>query len=521
MSNTSLSSVVSNLVRASMGSSVSNNVTDDDLDRHIAELILKEAKQNAERYGTDGIRAYLPTNGGAESSAPRPNKRFLTSIIRSTDDHNKTILRAQALAAEEVRMERREQEKRERRARAEEAVEAERLRRLMGRSSRTIDNWRTGGKRDDKGKRRERSWERREEDVEEDESDYARDRERRKRDSERLERRHSHRHRHSHRSRSRSEERHDSRHSKHDRSRSPRHRSRSPDDKLRHSERRSRRHHHRTKDDRRSKSHDKTEGSLQEPSQSKIHPPSRQGTPAATQDALDTVSREQLLRDRLRLKSERQSPAAEQPLATEIPSRGRTQTRSQSPVRASSPEVGPFPVASSSARSPDSRLNPVPPTRSISRSPSPPPRRKHKRRRSRSLSPQSRKRPRSPSASPPPLPPIANPPSKMDKYFSPTYDPRLDVAALSTRVNVPKTGLITDDDFAGWDAMLELIRLKREDKEERKRLERLGITKEKSVKKKTEKAGSEGIDIMAIEYKKRGSVREWDLDISFIIHIHV
>lgn len=99
----------------------------------------------------------------------------------------------------------------------------------------------------------------------------------------------------------------------------------------------------------------------------------------------------------------------------------------------------------------------------------------------------------------------------MDKYFSPTYDPRLDVAALSTRVNVPKTGLITDDDFAGWDAMLELIRLKREDKEERKRLERLGITKEKSVKKKTEKAGSEGIDIMAIEYKKRGSVREWDL----------
>lgn len=64
MSNTSLSSVVSNLVRASMGSSVSNNVTDDDLDRHIAELILKEAKQNAERYGTDGIRAYLPTNGG-------------------------------------------------------------------------------------------------------------------------------------------------------------------------------------------------------------------------------------------------------------------------------------------------------------------------------------------------------------------------------------------------------------------------------------------------------------------------
>ena len=60
----------------------------------------------------------------AESSAPKANKRFLTSIIKTTDEHNKTILRAQALAAEEVRKERLEQEKRERRARAEEAVEA-------------------------------------------------------------------------------------------------------------------------------------------------------------------------------------------------------------------------------------------------------------------------------------------------------------------------------------------------------------------------------------------------------------
>lgn len=62
MSKSSLSSVVSNLVRASMGASVSNTVNDEDLDRHVAELILKEAKQNAERYGKDGIQAYLPRN---------------------------------------------------------------------------------------------------------------------------------------------------------------------------------------------------------------------------------------------------------------------------------------------------------------------------------------------------------------------------------------------------------------------------------------------------------------------------
>lgn len=44
-----------------MGSSVDTNVADEDLDRHVAELILKEAKQKEEKYlGRDGIRAYRP-----------------------------------------------------------------------------------------------------------------------------------------------------------------------------------------------------------------------------------------------------------------------------------------------------------------------------------------------------------------------------------------------------------------------------------------------------------------------------
>jgi hypothetical protein len=55
----SLSSVVSGLVRAQMGTSLKSTVTDDDLDRHIAELIVKEAKAKAARYQTDGVRAYL------------------------------------------------------------------------------------------------------------------------------------------------------------------------------------------------------------------------------------------------------------------------------------------------------------------------------------------------------------------------------------------------------------------------------------------------------------------------------
>ena len=71
MSKSTLSSVVSNLVRAQMGSSLEPTVTDDDLDRHVAELILKEAKQKAERYGKDGIRAYLA-------------KKYVSSPWRST-----------------------------------------------------------------------------------------------------------------------------------------------------------------------------------------------------------------------------------------------------------------------------------------------------------------------------------------------------------------------------------------------------------------------------------------------------
>jgi hypothetical protein len=60
MADTSLSSVVSGLVRAQMGASVSSTVTDEDLDRHVAELILKEAKKKAEQYGHQGVSAYLP-----------------------------------------------------------------------------------------------------------------------------------------------------------------------------------------------------------------------------------------------------------------------------------------------------------------------------------------------------------------------------------------------------------------------------------------------------------------------------
>jgi hypothetical protein len=105
----------------------------------------------------------------------------------------------------------------------------------------------------------------------------------------------------------------------------------------------------------------------------------------------------------------------------------------------------------------------------------------------------------------------------MDKYFEESYDPRLDVAPL-TMPKVPATGLINNAEFEGWDAMLELIRIRKEDREEKKMMERLGLTKEKTKTQKSFPASAvndrwsgEGVSIMEIEYNKRGSVREWDM----------
>lgn len=63
--------------------------------------------------------------------------------------------------------------------------------------------------------------------------------------------------------------------------------------------------------------------------------------------------------------------------------------------------------------------------------------------------------------------------------------------------------------------MLELIKMRREDKLEQKRLERMGISSSSSTakgKKVEEKWDSIGTgSIMDIEYKKKGVVREWDM----------
>lgn len=57
----SLSSIVSHLVRSSLGAAApsADVVGDDKLDRHVAELLLKEAKEKEKAWGTKGTRAYM------------------------------------------------------------------------------------------------------------------------------------------------------------------------------------------------------------------------------------------------------------------------------------------------------------------------------------------------------------------------------------------------------------------------------------------------------------------------------
>ncbi|KAJ3767373.1 hypothetical protein FB446DRAFT_652231 [Lentinula raphanica] len=518
----SLSSVVSDLVRASMGTSVAPTVTDEELDKHVRDLLIRDAKKRAERYGQQGIRAYL-ASGLSDSNAPRANKRFLSSVIRSTDEHNKTILKAQALSAEEIKRERREQEMKERRARAEEAVEAEKQRRSgsssMSRRRRRRDEeneseaWdRWDGTRSDR-KRKKRDWatwngyedEDEEENEGEDENENERERHRSRRRSRRSRspdnEREGHRYRHSSK-RLRSRERRSSP------SKAKKHRSRSPRrDRDSRSTRRDRepdgRHsHHRSNSV--SSSHE-SDGEDRRSRPRKDRDVFKGDTKPKKRYALSS-SDEDMPRTRSR------SRTVQSDLGSTSYAHASTRTHTPSEPNPSS--------SSSSTMNRENELRKKLNRRSISPYPD-----SSRRKPSR---PASRSSLMSISRSPTPGPeePVSGLPSKMDKYFDKSYDPRLDVAPLPTAPKVPATGLIDSAEFEGWDTMLDLIRIRREDKAEKKRLERMGLSKDEirqtmfgdpnavgsaSGGSVSDRWAGEGVSAMNIQYSKRGSVREWDM----------
>lgn len=406
-------------------------------------------------------------------------------------------MKAQAEAAEEIKQARREKEKKERRARAEEAVRARKSgdKHRSSRSSRsTRRTWREEREND-----REEGWDRWNGRT----VDRERDRKKLKTKCWEV---------------SEGDEVIDLESGQREEKRSARHkgkgreRSRSPDTDDR-DKRRSRKKHDDDHEDRRRKRRRSRSESprrrVLRASTSRRHSPSPRPPLKERKYALDDLLEE----DRLDHKHENKNPSSRNSShALEDDSdthsvvnyderRGRSSSHGAEPTkysRSTSSLRRPHPKSKSRSSSTD--------TRSMSLASS-----------------------RSSSPSPGPSPP-RNLPSKMDKYFEESYDPRLDVASLSTVPNVPATGLINNAEFEGWDTMLELIQLRRQDKEDKKRLERLGLVPKKDKKGKGKvKAGAvesasvingSGGSIFDIEYKKRGTVREWDLgkegvDLSF------
>lgn len=124
-------------------------------------------------------------------------------------------------------------------------------------------------------------------------------------------------------------------------------------------------------------------------------------------------------------------------------------------------------------------------------------------------------------------------PSKMDRYFSDNYDPRLDYSLDD--VTDRSTGLIAEGAFDTWDRMLDVVKARKEDKKEkelREKLERKAerdrIRKEREGRRKRKRrhgsvSGSSSEDdeveprydpssgLMDMQYAKKGKTREWDL----------
>ncbi|KAF9963265.1 hypothetical protein BGZ65_004836 [Modicella reniformis] len=117
----SLSSIVSNLVRAAIGGK-HHDVPDGDLDKYVAEMIMKSANVAQQKSQAIGHAAYYFPDGSSDASSAvdkarlasgvvidrtdsnglKTNKRFLSSIIKNTDEHNQALIRAEEKKAAEM-----------------------------------------------------------------------------------------------------------------------------------------------------------------------------------------------------------------------------------------------------------------------------------------------------------------------------------------------------------------------------------------------------------------------------------
>lgn len=142
-----LSNVVSDLIRAAAGSSA-RNVSDADVDKYVADLILKEAQEKRKKYDVLGVKAYQP-NGLPDKPKPKPNTRFLLNMVKATDSHNQAVIKANEDNVAKLREERLERERCTRLKEIEEKHARERRRHRL-----TNDRHYTSSSSDHKKRRR-------------------------------------------------------------------------------------------------------------------------------------------------------------------------------------------------------------------------------------------------------------------------------------------------------------------------------------------------------------------------------
>ncbi|KAI7882699.1 hypothetical protein K492DRAFT_235811 [Lichtheimia hyalospora FSU 10163] len=104
-SKSAISNVVNDLIRSAVGGDA-RNVGDEDLDKYVADMILKEAEAKSKKYQSVGVSAYMPDQ---PNNLPKPNKRFLLNMVRATDSHNQALREQQERAKEKERRERLQQ----------------------------------------------------------------------------------------------------------------------------------------------------------------------------------------------------------------------------------------------------------------------------------------------------------------------------------------------------------------------------------------------------------------------------
>ncbi|KAI9483401.1 MAG: hypothetical protein EXX96DRAFT_558074 [Benjaminiella poitrasii] len=129
-----ISNVVNDLMRAAAGASA-KDIADEDIDKYVADLILKEAEEKRKKYNEIGVQAYQP-----QHKKPKPNTRFLLNVVRATDSHNQAAIKANEENVAKLRRERLERESRrttdERQNRHDRDRERHRRRSSSPRSSR-------------------------------------------------------------------------------------------------------------------------------------------------------------------------------------------------------------------------------------------------------------------------------------------------------------------------------------------------------------------------------------------------